>query len=702
MYGSSGYGVLPYGASGGVVPFDFDAMLASSRDELVYTVELTAWQTGGEVLIDRTLGTNIGNMTLNGGLAAAFDGTTNQTAASVARTSGTSTGYVGKTLATPAPVERAVVHGSNSNGYAFTVNSATTVTLYGKQGAAPSSGTDGQVLGTISFTDTSNESTGRTITSTDAETVWDHVWVYVDCPTEPTAVYVGELVLYRGRAATIRLASAEWATAPTDVPASQPFDGRLTTVLQFSRSIVGERVGTEFQSGEGTIAFANPDGEYDDIVDGYSIDGRSVMVRVGRKTDAFVNHLTIFKGVGVDWSADNDLVTVTVRDKSFLLDVPAQPNVYAGTGGEEGGTDLTGKRKPILFGTCRGLEAILVNTTNLIYQTDDPDAPGGDASVENLFDRGVTLTGIPDVADYTALVAAAVAAGQFGRSLDGYIKLGAAASGVIQANVRKNPSGDANGYFSSDLVYEIVLHATDLSEDEIDSGTFDALAAASTAFTDYVGVFFDFTNSSTAREAITNVMAGVGGWAGFNRSGQLGVGILTAPSGSPVASFKRSEGDIIDLNREKLPSGVWPPPWRLRVAYQRAWTVFTDFAGAVAVGTKADFSQPYRLAEASDAGVLTDHPSAQDSAPIEAYFQIEAGAQAEADRLLALYTSGYRLYRMTVGRRGLRLNLGDVISVTWPRFGLDAGKLLRVVGVEDRIDISDGSGVDAVEIIGFG
>ena len=47
MYGRGGYGRFPYGASGGVVPFDFDAMLASSRDELVYTVELTTWEIGG-------------------------------------------------------------------------------------------------------------------------------------------------------------------------------------------------------------------------------------------------------------------------------------------------------------------------------------------------------------------------------------------------------------------------------------------------------------------------------------------------------------------------------------------------------------------------------------------------------------------------------------------------------------------------------
>ena len=39
-------------------------------------------------------------------------------------------------------------------------------------------------------------------------------------------------------------------------------------------------------------------------------------------------------------------------------------------------------------------------------------------------------------------------------------------------------------------------------------------------------------------------------------------------------------------------------------------------------------------------------------------------------------------------------------GVTWPRFGLDAGRLLRVVGLDNRIDVSDGSGVETVEVDG--
>lgn len=697
MYGAFPYGSVPYGASGGVEPFDYEAMLAESRSELVYTVEIEVWNLG-DALIDRTTGTNIGDLTGNAGLAAAFNGVTSAgVGASAAR--GGSIGYVGKTLAVPSAIDRVVVHGPNDYGYAFATNAATTISLYGKVGAAPSSATNGTLIGSIAFTDTSNESVGREIDCTDKSTMYDHVWVVISAPSEGTAVYCAELVMYRNRLSTVRLGSAEWATAPTDVPNSTPFDGRLTTVLQWSRSIVGNRIGVDYTSGEATIAFLNSDGEYDDIVDGYSVDGRSVVVRVGRKTDAFANHLVIFRGVGVDWTADDDAVTITARDKSFLLDVPAQPNVYAGTGGAEGGEDLAGKRKPLAHGIAISIAPVLVDTTNLIYQLHD----GALELITGVYDRGVLLTKATDRANYAALVAAAVAAGQYDTCLaEGLFKLGAAASGIVLGAVFTSGVVTASNLSTDSVVADFLSSSAGLSDDDIDHTSFDVVSITNG---DPVCHFVGQSDAWSVADVVTTLMAGVGGWAGFNRDGKLSIGILTAPSGDPVASFARDEGDIIDLNREKLPSGVWPPPWRWRVAWDRRWTTFDDFAGVVSALLVSRFAQPYALVAAEDTGILVDHPSAQDPAPIEAYFQwslLQNYAEDEAERLLALYSSGYKLYRITLGRRALALNLGDLIFVTWPRFGLDAGKLLRVIAIDDRIDLADGSGVETIEVTGFG
>lgn len=134
---------------------------------------------GPAATIDRTTGTNIGDMTVGGGLAGAFDGTTNQAATSGAQLNSTQNAYVGKTTAVPTAIESVRVFGSNNNGYVNTVDPTVTLTLFGKNGSAPANSADGTSIGSINFTDTSNESTGRDITSSDTATYWDHVWVRI-------------------------------------------------------------------------------------------------------------------------------------------------------------------------------------------------------------------------------------------------------------------------------------------------------------------------------------------------------------------------------------------------------------------------------------------------------------------------------------------------------------------------------------------
>lgn len=147
-------------------------------------------------LIDRTLGTNIGDLTGTGGLAAAFDGVTTQAAAACATKFSDQRAYVGKTLAAAVKFARATIYGASDTGFCGGVNPSVTINIRGKQGAAPSSGTNGTIIGTLTFTDTADESAGRIITSTDIATEWDHLWA--ELSTASSANWrVAELVLER-------------------------------------------------------------------------------------------------------------------------------------------------------------------------------------------------------------------------------------------------------------------------------------------------------------------------------------------------------------------------------------------------------------------------------------------------------------------------------------------------------------------------
>jgi len=143
-----------------------------------------------------TGGTNIGNMTSNGGLAAVFNGVTNATSIDSAAIALTTAAYVGKTITKR--VIKGIFYGSNEKGYVNVINPTITLNLRGKTGAAPSApATDGTLLGTLSFTDTLNESGNpREIISSDPSTVWNHIWVYITHDGAANNMYFTEAEFY--------------------------------------------------------------------------------------------------------------------------------------------------------------------------------------------------------------------------------------------------------------------------------------------------------------------------------------------------------------------------------------------------------------------------------------------------------------------------------------------------------------------------
>lgn len=149
---------------------------------------------GVETLVDRTTGTNIGNMTLGGDLAAAFDGNTSHTHAAGALLGGT--GYVGKSYVTGKRITKIFTHSSSNLGWtdngAGTYSGNVTLSLYAKNGS-PSSSTDGTLLGSETFVDTNGSTQTRTIMSNDTTTTYTHVWLRIS-GSENT--YCAELAIY--------------------------------------------------------------------------------------------------------------------------------------------------------------------------------------------------------------------------------------------------------------------------------------------------------------------------------------------------------------------------------------------------------------------------------------------------------------------------------------------------------------------------
>lgn len=176
---------------------NYDTTNAAASGYVLPSVTATA--------ISQATGTNIGNMTAAGGLAAAFDGTTTQAHTAAAKmTGGTgATGYVGKNYTGAAKaIANARVYATDGTGtvhWNTGSNSDTiTLTLYGKA-SAPASATDGTVLGSTSFANGPSGTAAATtpsptITSSDTTTTWNYVWVAISTNAGTGGVVVAEVV----------------------------------------------------------------------------------------------------------------------------------------------------------------------------------------------------------------------------------------------------------------------------------------------------------------------------------------------------------------------------------------------------------------------------------------------------------------------------------------------------------------------------
>jgi len=487
--------------------------------------------------------------------------------------------------------------------------------------------------------------------------------------------------------------AAGYATAPADTPPSQPFRGVLQS-FSFTRSIMQGDIG-RFTTGAGNLKISNADAEYDFLQLSYAIDGRPISIRVGRPDQPYAETYPLAKLTATGWNNDTESVSIDLVDYSYKLEVPMQPHTYGGTGGADGGSDLAGKRKPLAFGNTLNITPVLLVPSLLIYQAHD----GAMQAVDAVYDRGVPLTSGGNVANYAALVAASVTAGQFVTCLaEGLFKLGSSPAGTVTADVKGDKT---DGYIvrTADIARWALRRRTVLTDpDDLYTASFDAVNTAQPAPIDY---FIGPDDNLTVAAFIENVMGGIGGWGGHRLDGTFEVRIFQAPSGDPVASFTRADMVGGDIKKEPLPESYRPPRWRWRVPYQRCWTVQTDLAGAVTAARKAFVAEPYRLAEATSSTILTDHPFAQDRDPVQSYFSNAADAATEAARLINLFKTTRAIYRMPLPRRALRREMGDVIRVTHDRFDLRAGRLMVVLESDAKVDFENAS-LDTVEIVAYG
>lgn len=492
-------------------------------------------------------------------------------------------------------------------------------------------------------------------------------------------IYIVEIVAAidaAGTTTTLRYSSQPYTTKPSDTPANTFYDDRITNPASISRSLYSN--GTTSGASRvnyGAVELTNVDGGLDSILN-YSFDGRSLVIKIGNAGDAYSSFVTILAGTMEQVEFTFSKVTILARDKLAIVDMPLQTTLYAGNNslpnGVEGVADIAKSPKPLLYGQVFNIAPIMVNSSKLTYQIND----GAISLVNAVYDRGVALTAGADYADITTLHAASPASGSYITCLAlGYIRLGAVPTGILTCDATQ-------GATSANRTVAQVLKAMALKAG-VASGDINAsdVTALDTANSSVVGIWVDSADS--AMSSMDKVAQSIGAYFGFDAFGVLRMGLFTAPTGSAILEIDVNNIISIEHGRTNdTDKGI--PAWRVNLTYQKNYTVQDfDLAGAVTAARRNILALPSLIKSAEDTAIKTQYTLAA-TIEKESLLVDATAAQTEATRLLNLYKINRDLYTVTIALdlTSTLPDLNNVVNITMNRFGLNSGKLFKIIGIE--------------------
>jgi hypothetical protein len=481
--------------------------------------------------------------------------------------------------------------------------------------------------------------------------------------------------------AELLVGTTGFATSPTSTPAHTVVAPRIITPASVRRDLFDVGVtGGASRVGYGELLLRNDDGGLDWLT-GVSVDGRTVRLYVAPDTGAEfpAGYTLLLEAVAEQPELTLAEVRVRLRDRQSFTARQLQPVKYAGSNvlpnGLEGITsDLQGKPKPVLYGWCFNIAPVLCNTSRLVYQVND----GPVRDVTAVYDSGALLSRGEDYADDTEMLSVQPLPGSFRVWKDGgYFRLGSTAIGQVTADAVEGQwpvDRTAGQVFRRVLVERAGLDPSAVSTADV--AALDAVQPGT------VGLYLD--DETTVAGALDLLAQSVGAWWGADAAGVLRLQRLEAPVAPPALVL---DGDRIkagSLRRVPLArNGL--PAHRVTVRCVPNWTVQTNgLVGSVGPARRARLAQPFQDAVQEDPAVLVQHLLAPELV-VDTLLACRAVGVAEAGRLLGLYGVQRDRYEVTVRLPGAALaqvQLGTVVQLQYSRFGLDAGRLLRVLGYQ--------------------
>lgn len=492
-------------------------------------------------------------------------------------------------------------------------------------------------------------------------------------------------------AKTLRFSCKGYVTGPSDTPANTVYDARIVSLGAYTRHLFGEgRTIGDVEVELSDTVLANADGELDGLLNNGFSGQPFVLKRLLSSQSAFSTAATVLTGTLEGGDASGGMTTFTLRgyDRRRDADVSIQKNTYGGTvlgGGAsaDGSPDMKGQLKPLLFGRCFSVPAVIVNPYNLILQFND-----GPVSSIALMDGGIPLINDGDVSTLSALASSSGNGGHYKTCLAlGLAKPFGAFNGnpgfIWTADVVE---GSTSALRCAGAVVQRMLAKIGLTN--INTASFTALNTLQPA---EVGIYLDSDTSCLA--AIRRVLDSIGGWIVPDSLGQFVVGRLDLP-GAPVATvvepqiLTSSSDETLQFTNNPDTDGHIPAR-RVTLNWRKNWHVHTTSdlgpcVNATSATRASILQQEVQTVVADSTAVATKYGAGAPELVIDTLLTDATAVQTELTRRAAMYSASRVSTQIAVDIDDAALMIpGATIALQFSRYGFDSGKAMRIIGRSD-------------------
>lgn len=460
---------------------------------------------------------------------------------------------------------------------------------------------------------------------------------------------------------TLYLSNKNFTSGPSDTIPNLVYQPVISSSVAFTENIsLDGKVTISY----GDLEIDNATGAYDAWID-YTWVGRPINIYVGDLRSTRDSFNKVFSGTVADIGFSSEYtINISIRDILQRLNAPIYDRLLGNYGTKGSENTNKDKLRPLVFGEVHNITPLLVDDVLLTYMVHD----GPIESIIEVRDNGVPVEFTANLTNGTFTLVNNPA-GNITCSVQGD-KYTVDATGIVQS-----------GYDNSiaRIIQRIITSFGKAGEyivsSEMDLANFNLFDANNTQ---PVGIYL--SERKNILEVVQELAGSVGAQLVTDRLGLLKLTKLQAPVYN-AANRSITINDIYHNSfsvKEKVPVKA-----SVKLGYCKNWTVQSDIVSGIPQEHKDLYSQEYLNVTSTDTVVkakykLTEEPVQEDTLLITNASGI---VLTEATRRLNLFKVPRFVYNMSLTPKHLGILVGEIVTLTYPRFGLSAGKAGQVVSV---------------------